>query len=200
MNNTAIIILAAGNSTRFGNVKQLIHFRGKPLLQHTIEQATGAGAEPIVVVTGAYADDISKGIKSEKADIVFNNEWELGMASGIVTGLKEAISLDNNIEKAIIAVCDQPFISSSLFQQLYQVQNESSKHIVACAYADTIGTPVLFTQKYFDVLMNLRGDEGAKKLLRRYNEDVATVDFPNGYIDIDTKEDYENLLKANPGP
>jgi molybdenum cofactor cytidylyltransferase len=197
MNNTAIIILAAGGSSRFGKTKQLVYFRGKTLLQHAIEQATDAGAETIVVVTGANADEISKQAKSEKTEIVFNKDWEQGMASGIVAGLKKAITLNNKIEKAIIAVCDQPFISSSLFQQLYQKQNESAKQIVASAYADTIGTPALFTQKYFDALMSLKGDEGAKKLLKRHSEDVATVDFPNGDIDIDTKEDYEKLLKGD---
>src|SRR6476661_3693752 len=156
MNNTAIIILAAGSSSRFGNTKQLLHFNGRTLLQHAIQEATEARAEPIVVVTGANADEILKKIKSEKIEIVFNKDWEQGMASGIVSGLKKAITLNNTIEKAIIAVCDQPFISSSLFQQLYQKQNESAKHIVACTYADTIGTPALFTQNYFDVLMRLK--------------------------------------------
>jgi len=200
MNSTGIIILAAGSSSRFGSTKQLVHFKGKTLLQHTIEEATEAGAEPIIVVTGANANEISKEIKNEKIEIVFNKDWEQGMASGIIIGLKKAISLNNKMEKAIIAVCDQPFISSSLFQQLYQKQNESAKYIVACCYADTIGTPALFTQKYFDVLMKLKGDEGAKKLMKTYSEDVAMVDFPKGYIDIDTKEDYENLLNGDPGP
>ena len=200
MNSTGIIILAAGSSSRFGSTKQLVHFKGKTLLQHTIEEATEAGAEPIVVVTGANANEISKEIKNEKIEIVFNKDWEQGMALGIIIGLKKAISLNNKMEKAIIAVCDQPFISSSLFQQLYQKQNESAKYIVACCYADTIGTPALFTQKYFDVLMKLKGDEGAKKLMKTYSEDVAMVDFPKGYIDIDTKEDYENLLNGDPGP
>jgi len=200
MNSTGIIILAAGSSSRFGSTKQLVHFKGKTLLQHTIEEATEAGAEPIIVVTGANANEISKEIKNEKIEIVFNKDWEQGMALGIIIGLKKAISLNNKMEKAIIAVCDQPFISSSLFQQLYQKQNESAKYIVACCYADTIGTPALFTQKYFDVLMKLKGDEGAKKLMKTYSEDVAMVDFPKGYIDIDTKEDYENLLNGDPGP
>jgi len=200
MNSTGIIILAAGSSSRFGSTKQLVHFKGKTLLQHTIEEATEAGAEPIIVVTGANANEISKEIKNEKIEIVFNKDWEQGMALGIIIGLKKAISLNNKMEKAIIAVWDQPFISSSLFQQLYQKQNESAKYIVACCYADTIGTPALFTQKYFDVLMKLKGDEGAKKLMKTYSEDVATVDFPKGYIDIDTKEDYENLLNGDPGP
>jgi molybdenum cofactor cytidylyltransferase len=199
MNNTGIIILAAGSSSRFGNTKQLLHFNGKTLLQNAIEEATDAGVGTIVVVTGANADEISKKIKNENFEIVFNKDWEQGMASGIGIGLKKAITLNNEIEKVIIAVCDQPFVSSSLFQELFQKQNKSGRHIVASAYAGTVGTPVLFTQKYFDALMGLTGDQGAKILLKKYSEDLATVDFPDGNIDIDTQEDYENLLKGDPG-
>jgi molybdenum cofactor cytidylyltransferase len=194
MNNTSIIILAAGSSSRFGSAKQLFHFNNKTLLQHIIDEAIEAASESVVVVIGSNADKISKEIKPDKVEIVFNENWEDGMASGIVTGLKKAITLNNDIENVIIAVCDQPFVSSSLFQQLYQAQNESVKHIVASAYADTIGTPALFTQKYFDALMSLQGDEGAKKILLANKEDVATIDFPQGNIDIDTQDDYKQLL------
>jgi len=196
MNNTGVIILAAGSSSRFGNTKQLLHFKGKTLLKHTIEEAAQAGALPIVVVTGAKADEISKEIKNENVEIVFNKDWEQGMASGIVVGVKTAITLNKNLEKVIIAVCDQPFVSSSVFQQLFQKQNTGKRHIVACAYADTIGTPALFTKTYFDALMGLTGDHGAKKLFKEHGDDLATVEFPDGYIDIDTREDYENLLKG----
>ena len=197
MNNTGVIILAAGNSSRFGNTKQLLHFKGKTLLKHTIEEAAKAGAQLIVVVSGANADEISKEITNENVEIVFNKNWEQGMASGIVAGLKTAITLNKDLWKVIIAVCDQPFISSSQFQKLFQEQNRSDKHIVASAYADTIGTPALFTEKYFDALMSLTGDHGAKNLFKKYSDDLATVEFPDGNIDIDTKEDYENLLKGN---
>ena len=194
MNNTGIIILAAGSSSRFGNTKQLLHFNNKTLIQHVINEAIAANAEPVIVVTGANADEISKEIKDEKATIVFNEDWEKGMASGIVAGLKTAITLNNDIEKIIIAVCDQPFVSSALFQQLYQTQEENVQHIVACSYADTIGTPALFTQKYFDNLLSLQGEEGAKKILKIHKDDVATIDFPQGAIDIDTEKDYHDLL------
>ncbi|HSV12275.1 MAG TPA: hypothetical protein VLI68_15965, partial [Hanamia sp.] len=72
----------------------------------------------------------------------------------------------------------------------------SGKNIIACSYTGTIGTPVLFDKKYFDALMNLQGSEGAKKLLQTYREDVALVSFEKGEIDIDTKMDYKELLKA----
>jgi molybdenum cofactor cytidylyltransferase len=194
MNSTAIIILAAGNSSRFSGTKQLLHFNNKTLLQHVIDEAIDSSAEPIIIITGANADEIEKEIKQENVQVIRNENWKEGMASSIVAGVKKAITLNNDIEKLIITVSDQPFVSSALFTQLYQTQEKNVQHIVACSYADTIGTPVLFTQNYFDALMSLQGDEGAKKILKANSNDVATVDFPQGAIDIDTQKDYDNLL------
>lgn len=194
MNNTGIIILAAGSSSRFGSIKQLLHFNNKTLLQHVIDEAVDSGAEPVIVITGSNADEISKDIEHGNIEIIYNEKWKQGMASGIVAGIKKAITLNNDIAKIIIAVCDQPFVSSSIFKELYEQQEKTVKHIVASSYADTIGTPALFTQKYFDALMSLQGEEGAKKILKANAEDVATIDFPQGAIDIDTQKDYDNLL------
>ena len=194
MNNTGIIILAAGSSRRFGKPKQLLHFNNKTLIQHTIDEAVNSDAGTIVVVTGDHAEEVSKAIGNKKVTVIFNDDWKDGMASGIVTGLKKAITLNNDLEKVIIAVCDQPFISAALFQQLYKKQNESTQHIVASFYAETVGTPALFTQKYFDDLMSLQGDEGAKKILKANTDNVASIDFPQGNIDIDTQKDYDDLL------
>ncbi len=194
MNNTAIIILAAGNSSRFGSTKQLLHFNNKSLLQHVIDEAIESGAGPVIIVTGANAEGIEKSITQGNFNIVHNENWEEGMASGIVAGVKQAISLNNHVERIIIAVCDQPFVSASLFKQLHETHAKSLKNIIASSYADTIGTPALFTQKYFDALMSLQGEEGAKKILKANAEDVAVIEFPEGAIDIDTKEDYNKLV------
>ncbi len=194
MHNTGIIILAAGSSSRYGKIKQLLYLNNKTLIQHVIDEATDADAELIIVVTGASADKVINEIKNNKVEIVFNENWKDGMASGIVAGIKKAIVLNNKIEKIIITVCDQPFVSSLLFQQLCQMQNESTKHIVASSYDDIVGTPVLFTQKYFDALICLQGEEGAKKILKANKDDVATIDFPQGTIDIDTQKDFGDLL------
>jgi CTP:molybdopterin cytidylyltransferase MocA len=194
MNNTGIIILAAGKSSRFGSIKQLLNFQGKTLVQHVIDEATKAEPDTIVIVTGASAKEVSASVADRKVTTVFNENWSQGMASGIVAGVQKLMASDSNLEKIIIAVCDQPFVSSALFENLDQEQNKSGKHIVASKYADTIGTPVLFTRKYFDQLLSLKGDTGAKKILETNKEDVATVDFAKGHIDIDTKKDLDNLL------
>ncbi|MBC7775041.1 MAG: nucleotidyltransferase family protein [Phycisphaerae bacterium] len=196
MNNTGIVILAAGRSSRFGSIKQLLPFNHKTLLQHTIDEAVASGAAPIIVVTGAHAKEVSASISDHKVEIVFNEHWEQGKGSGIVAGVQKIITLNIDIQKIILAVCDQPFVMASLFIQLCQTQKESAMNMVASAYADTIGTPVLFTRKYFDHLLGLKNEEGAKKILMTYGEDVATVDFPQGNIDIDTKADYKTFLSS----
>lgn len=195
MHKTGAIILAAGKSSRLGGIKQLLSYRNKTLLQHTIDELKLAGAAPVIVVTGAHAETITAAIDQTGIDLIYNAQWAQGMASGIVAGVQNMLSRHKNINRIIFAVSDQPFVSASLFQQLYEVQTISSKNIVASAYADTLGIPVLFTQKYVDQLLALKGDEGAKKLLKVFQEDVARVDFPLGRIDIDTVEDYEGLLR-----
>jgi molybdenum cofactor cytidylyltransferase len=198
MNNTGIIILAAGESSRFGGIKQLLPFNGKTLLQHVIDEATAAGARPVVVITGANATAVSASIPSNsKLNILGNDNWQSGISSGIVAGVHHILNLNPGIQKIIIAVCDQPFVSSGLFEQLDGTQEKSGKPIVACTYADTIGTPALFSVKYFDQLLNLKGDQGAKKIIKDNKEDVATVDFPKGEIDIDSQKDYEKLISEH---
>ena len=194
MNDTGIVILAAGNSSRFGSIKELLHFNNKTLIEHIINEAIDANLNPAIVVTGANANEISNTIPQQKIQIVFNEQWQQGMASGIVAGLSKLLSLNKNIRAVIIAVCDQPFVTSQVFHQLIGKQTQTEKNIVACAYADTIGTPALFTQKYCDNLLSLSGDEGAKKILKAHDDDVATIEFPQGNIDIDTQKDYEDLL------
>src|ERR1700730_12874492 len=107
MNNTGILILAAGSSSRFGSAKQLVHYNNKTLIQHVIDEAVLAGASPVIVVTGARADEVSKNIRNENAHIVLNADWQQGMAGSIVTGLRAAVTYE--IDKIIITVSDQPF-------------------------------------------------------------------------------------------
>lgn len=158
-----------------------------------VDEARTAQLAPVVVVEGA-AKTIAADLADRGVALVYNEQWAEGMASSIRTGLTELLRLQPGVAGSIIAVCDQPFVSADLFRQLITQQETTGKEIVACAYADTLGTPVLFGKKYFAELLNLTGDEGAKRLLSLYGADMATVSFPLGTIDIDTPEDYRRLL------
>ncbi|HEV3326841.1 MAG TPA: NTP transferase domain-containing protein, partial [Puia sp.] len=89
MNKTGTIILAAGNSSRLGRPKQLLPYRGKTLLTHVVAEALAADMQPVVVVTGAYQEEIRDFLKGQPVSIIHNPHWETGMASGIVAGLTE---------------------------------------------------------------------------------------------------------------
>jgi molybdenum cofactor cytidylyltransferase len=193
MRNTAILILAAGNSSRLGRPKQLLPYQGKTLLSHVVTEALKTPLQPVVVVTGAYHAEIEASLSGQPIDLVYNAQWESGMGSGIVVGLRQALSIEPGLRAVVVAVCDQPYISSTLFQAMIVKRASSGKGLIACAYSGTMGTPVLFGQRYFKDLSKLSGDAGARQLLKRYPDDVATVPFPQGNIDIDTAEDLKAL-------
>ena len=191
---TGILILAAGNSSRLGQPKQLLQFKGKSLLYHVVSQALEI-TPAVVVVTGSKNDIIEKEIYGLRALATENPNWQDGMGSSISSGLKRLLDNFPTIETVIISVCDQPFIEASVFSELISKQADSQKNIVASAYSKTLGTPVLFTKKYFTELIALSGNEGAKRLLDKFYDDVAQINFEKGAIDIDTIEDYEQLIK-----
>lgn len=195
MNSTGIIILAAGSSSRFGSIKQLLFYKGKSLLEHVCDEALNARLYPVVVIVGANADMLIKVFHPPGIEIVNNEKWQEGMGSGIFAGVSKIFSMNIAVENIIIAVCDQPFVSSKLFQRLIEKKSKTGKGIVASAYAGTKGTPVLFNRKYCKDLLALTGEEGAKKILKLYDDDVAVVDFPQGEIDIDTPANYAALKK-----
>jgi molybdenum cofactor cytidylyltransferase len=222
-----IIILAAGNSSRLGQPKQLLKYRNKSLIRHVTQEALASGAGPVIVVTGAdqtavaaeigdlavagsgdavlserqdeFLPDLEETSSSNREDaslrIIVNEIWQEGMASSIRKGLSEMLDHHSFISGVILTVCDQPFVSAPLFRELVKRQEEGDKRIIACSYAGILGTPVLFGRKYFPSLFRLDGQEGAKKLLRQYPQDLDSVLFDLGEIDIDTYADYEQILR-----
>ncbi|WP_316848275.1 nucleotidyltransferase family protein [Pedobacter psychrodurus] len=191
---TAIIILAAGNSSRLGRTKQLLDYKGKTLLQTVIDEALKTDCKPIIVVLGANADEIAAKHENDQVSFVINENWESGMASSIVAGLSTLIKKNSEIDSIIIAVADQVFIKMINFKNLIEKQIETGKNIIASKYAETIGTPVLFKKDYFETLLSLKGTDGAKKILKQYPQDLETVAFEQGEIDIDTETDYNHLI------
>lgn len=193
-NKTAIIILAAGNSSRLGRPKQLLGYKNSTLLKNTISEALKVPNSFVIVVTGANYNEVEKQLNMAEINIYFNAEWENGMSSSIVKGLNELLLLKPDCGECIFAVCDQPFVTSLIFENLISEYHKTKKGIIASAYSETLGTPVLFHKKYFNELLELSGQDGAKKIIKKYLEDTVSVPFEKGDIDIDTEEDYNKLI------
>jgi molybdenum cofactor cytidylyltransferase len=193
MKKFGVIVLAGGSSTRMGQPKQTLIFKNQTLLQRMVKEAASINSGPVILVLGANAQLFQEGF--ENASTVVNENWQDGMGSSVYCGLKKLLEISPSAEGAIMTVCDQPYVTGSLLQKMVDTHQQSGKPIVACYYADTIGTPVLFHHSIFSELLQLSGDKGAKQIVKKDKERVALVDFPPGAVDVDTEEDYARLIK-----
>ncbi|MGL6267277.1 MAG: nucleotidyltransferase family protein [Chitinophagaceae bacterium] len=192
----AIIILAAGRSNRLGSPKQLLQYKGKGLLQNTIEVALDANSAPVIVIMGANASIIEAELLSYPVEPVYNEKWEEGMASSIICGLTHAEQTVTDLDGVLLMVCDQPFVDRDLVKNLLDKQKKSGAAITACCYEEITGIPAIFHKSIFPELKMLQGEQGAKNIIRNHKEILETIPFKLGKIDIDTKVDYENLLNV----
>lgn len=195
--NIGLIILAAGASKRLGEPKQLLNFKGETFLRRAALEAVESVCRIVVVVFGANAEKFEYSIKDLEIFPVGNNDWESGMRTSIRAGIEKISEIDKEISGAIIAVCDQPFVTREIFDELAKTFKRNDALIVASSYAETVGVPALFSRKLFPDLKNLDERGGAKSLIRKYIDKTITINFPDGAIDIDTPEDFERLKKGN---
>ncbi|MEO6730547.1 MAG: nucleotidyltransferase family protein [Ferruginibacter sp.] len=190
-----LIILAAGASSRLGKPKQLLLYKGQTLLEHAIQAAANTEIKPVIAVLGANADLFTNEFENKKVQFVINEEWDEGMASSIRCGLEKLLKEVPDAEAVIFMVCDQPFVTAQLLTGLVAKYEATGKPVIASSYKNTVGTPALFDKTIFSALLKLRGDTGAKKIIKENLAMVEKVDFPLGDIDIDTTADYKALIE-----
>ncbi|MEZ0483820.1 nucleotidyltransferase family protein [Fibrella aquatica] len=189
------IILAAGESSRLGQPKQLLEKNGQPLVRHMAQLAHDLNAGPVVVVVGANSEAVTEALHDIQVRIVPNPDWKTGMASSLKVGIE---LLEKTFPEAILVLLtDQPHVSRALVEELIDTATSTHKAIVASAYGDVVGVPVLFRPEYFDALKELTGDTGARKLVQQHLDDVASVPFEQGSIDLDTPDDVAKWLGEN---
>jgi len=204
MNSSSVglIILAAGASTRMGTPKQLLLYQERSFVRHIAEVAIASVCQPIAVVLGANAKRIKPEITHLPVHVVENQQWAEGMSSSLRVGLKALLTVTQNLEAVAIALCDQPFVSSPMLDQIVEAYHFTGKAIIASEYAGTLGVPALFSHTLFSELLALKNTEGAKQIIRKHIQEVFSVPFPEGAIDIDTPKDYEQfqtLMKSGEG-
>lgn len=190
----ATIILAAGASRRMGQSKQLLAYRGQTLLSHVAQCAIASPCNPVIVILGANAEKIAPEIDQVSLKLLKNNYWKEGISSSIRYGVIYIQEQCLNINAVVFLTCDQPFISAKLIEQLIAAHHLTNKPIIASQYGETLGIPALFDRTFFSALMKLQGDRGAKRIIQQYPDLVNQIDFPQGKIDLDTLEDYQQLI------
>jgi molybdenum cofactor cytidylyltransferase len=191
------IILAAGESSRLGKPKQLIELQGKTLLRRVVDAVTETTCSPIVIVTGIHSAALRNELRTIEAVILENQNWRRGMGTSIRAGVQHLIENQIVIDGLLLLVCDQPFVNADTIQNLIRLREETKKSIVASNYAGTLGVPTLFDRSLFRELLSLSDQAGAKSIILKNRVRVAEFSFPEGAIDIDTREDLEKLTRAS---
>jgi molybdenum cofactor cytidylyltransferase len=193
MRNVAAVILAAGGSSRFGRPKQLVGFRGETFLDRVVRMATDAGCVPVVVVVGASGDAMRHELRETSAVFAENQEWELGLGTSIRRGVEYLAGLAAVPEAVVLLTCDQVLVEARTITALIGEHEKSGKPIVASRYANTLGVPALFHRSCFGELLALSGDSGAKSVIAQRPDDVSTIAFEGGALDIDAPADLHGL-------
>ncbi|MBR9855725.1 MAG: nucleotidyltransferase family protein [Algicola sp.] len=191
--NIAVVVLAAGGSTRLGRPKQLVEFKGKTLLELTLNEADELGFRTKILVLGSKNEEILDKIDSDGFKVAINTDWEQGMASSIKLGLEAAIAEENGLNHVLFLVSDQPFLERTNLIKLVHTQLTERPNATYSQYGRNIGVPAIFAREAFPLLLNLKGDEGAKKLIHLEDFKYCTEVFKKGGFDVDTEADVQQL-------
>ena len=193
MQKIGAVILAAGESSRFGRPKQLVQFRGTSLVRRVVDAAKDANCSAIVVVLGSKREQIERELKETDAIVAENKDWRRGIGSSIRVGVESVVNQAPDIEAIVLLACDQPFLKTDTIECLIAMRGKTKKAIVASSYSETLGVPALFDRSCFQELLTLDDETGAKAIILSNRERVAELLFPEGNIDIDTAADYKKL-------
>ena len=177
------VVLAAGASTRLGQPKQLLPFRGRPLVRLAAEEALAVCGR-VAVVVGASRDAVVKALAGAPVTVVDNPDWAEGMASSIVAGV--AWASHAACAAVLLLACDQPHVHASHLAGLVSAWRRTGRP-AASSYDGTLGVPAVFPAACFTRLLALRGAAGARRIL--VEADAQPVAWPEGAFDIDTPED-----------
>jgi molybdenum cofactor cytidylyltransferase len=174
------VILAAGASKRLGEPKQLVRLGDETLLERAVRVALESGCSPVVVVVGAEHARVLQSSVLRDAVPVINDTWDEGMSSSIRLGVRTLTVAAKDADGVLLMTCDQPAVMGKHLSHLIL-----GTEVIASHYAGKNGVPAFFPAKYFGRLMELKGDAGARELLK----EARYVELENGELDVDTAED-----------
>lgn len=186
------LLLAAGGSSRLGRPKQLVEFEGKTLIRRAGEALIDAGCSPVFVVLGAEIHRSQEELAGLDVEIIANDSWESGMGSSIALGIRSLLMIEPLPDAILISLCDQPFITAEKLRPFLDTFHRSTTDVIAAQYDDVTGVPALFSKALFPKLLDLKGDKGARDLIRN-SPDAMTIPLPEAAVDLDANDDLSRL-------
>ena len=186
------ILLAAGESNRMGQPKQLMPFSQSTILERSIDNLLNSKVSETIVVLGYREEEIRKTIADKPVKTAINPDYQQGMSTSIIAGLKQ---VDKRAPAVLIALGDQPFVDTQTINSLVEAFIANRKGIIIPVYQGRRGNPVIVSIKYKSELLNLKGDVGGREIIKRHPDDVLEVEVncDDILLDIDTIESYTSI-------
>lgn len=201
MPEVPLLVLAAGGSSRMGTPKQLLPWGQTTLLGHTLQTLMTFEKHPIYVVLGAYRNEVQAEINDLPVTPIHNTQWEKGMGVSIATGLKQVVANHPAAAAVLIALADQPLLDASYYSKLLEAHKVNPKANIVSGYSNgQQGVPAVFSNSFFDALLALNEDKGARHLIQKQKEQAVVI-TTGQLADVDTPAAYRDLfLKTFPTP
>ena len=196
MENIAILVLAAGKSSRMNSIKQLEKVNHKTLLELTLEKIERISTSNIFCVLGANSDKIKSEISSKNVQFIENTNFEDGLSSSIVSGIQYFKRKNFNFEGIFILLADQPAIDVAYIEDMLHLFKQHKDKIIASNYGEKLGVPAIFPKKYFSDLFLIKGDKGAKEFINNKKNEVLFSTIKTNFLDIDTREDLQRYKNS----
>jgi CTP:molybdopterin cytidylyltransferase MocA len=186
-----IVLLAAGEASRFGSLKQLAMIDGEPMVRRVARQALACGV-PVLAVLGAGAEQVAPVLADLPLQTVVHDGWRDGLGSSLAAGVRAVQRVHPHASGALVMLADQPRLSTALLMHLLALHAQSPTRIIATAQPGGAGAPALFPHSELDALAAARGTHGAREWLRRDPSRVRLVEparWSADLRDIDTPDD-----------
>lgn len=197
MKHIAILVLAAGKSSRMNSIKQLEKINHKTLLDITLDTIKSIYSDEIYCVLGANSDTIKQAIDTKNIQFIENINFEAGLSSSIIAGINYFKEKKLNFDAIFILLADQPAIDVTYLKGMLSIYEQNKDRIIASNYGKKLGVPAIFPKKYFPDLLLIKGDKGAKEFINKKKNKVLCPKITTNFLDIDTKEDlqlYKNSI------
>jgi molybdenum cofactor cytidylyltransferase len=187
------VLLAAGASRRFGGPKLLARIGRKSLLRRMAECALASRPAGCVVVLGARAGRLQRELDGLPVTVAVNRRWRFGLASSLAAGIS---ALPRHARAVIVLLADQARVGPGDLQLLMAAWRIRPQAIVAAHARGVLQPPAILPRALFRDLRRLKGDRGARDLLRDASHAVIAFEMPQAAEDLDVPEDLAALRRG----
>ena len=188
------ILLAAGESRRMGQFKQLLTISDKSFVEHCADNLLASHIDELIIVTGHRAEDVRSAVGERSVRFAHNVDYQSGMASSIKCGFG---ALSEESQACVVALVDQPTIGAEVINLVIDCYEKAHEAIVIPTYQGRNGHPIIVDRSLNSEILAMDNEQGLRQVVRAHHDRVARVEVYTELVlaDCDLPEDYQRILK-----